>query len=219
MFTGIIEAIGTIESLQPSGGDFKVRVNTGKLELADVKLGDSIAVNGVCLTVTTLLGNGFEADVSLETVRHTCFADYRPGRKVNLEKAMMPASRFGGHIVSGHVDAVGTVIERRDDARSVRFRIKAPAGLLKYIAEKGSITVDGTSLTINGLDNDIFELNIVPHTLSETVLESYSAGQKLHLEVDLIARYLERLLQVGQDKTDSSGMSVEFLAQHGFYRG
>lgn len=220
MFTGIIEAVGTIESLQPAGGDYKVRVNTGGLDLTDVKLGDSIAVNGVCLTVTELNSRGFQADVSLETVRHTCFAEYRPGRQVNLEKAMMPSSRFGGHIVSGHVDGVGSIVERCDDARSVRFRIQAPAGLLKYIADKGSVTVDGTSLTVNGLEGDIFELNIVPHTLAETVLEGYRAGQKLHLEVDLIARYLERLLSASEDKaSSSSGMSVEFLAQHGFYRG
>ena len=220
MFTGIVEAVGTIESLQPSGGDYRVKINVGSLDMADVNLGDSIAVNGVCLTIIEFDSRSFSADVSLETVRHTCFAHFRTGRKVNLEKAMMPTSRLGGHIVSGHVDGVGKVVERRDDARSVRFRIQAPKHLLKYIADRGSITVDGTSLTVNGLDGDIFELNIVPHTLAETVLEGYSAGQELHLEVDLIARYLERQLIANQTPdSDSSGMSIEFLAQHGFYRG
>ena len=220
MFTGIIEAVGIIESLQPSGGDYCVRVAVNDLDMSDVKLGDSIAVNGVCLTVTALYSKGFQADVSLETVRHTCFRDYRSGRPVNLEKAMMPTSRLGGHIVSGHVDGVGKVIERHDDARSVRFRIQAPQSLLKYIADRGSITVEGTSLTVNGIDGDVFELNIVPHTLAQTVLQGYSAGQTVHLEVDLIARYLERLISASSAaEAPKSDISLEFLAQNGFYRG
>lgn len=219
MFTGIIEAVGTIESLQPAGGDYRIKVAVNALDMSDVKLGDSIAVNGVCLTVTDLHATGFWADVSLETVRHTCFKDYRTGQPVNLEKAMMPTSRLGGHIVSGHVDGVGKIIERRDDARSVRFRVQVPEALLKYIADRGSITVEGTSLTVNGIEDDVFELNIVPHTLAETVLASYSAGQSVHLEVDLIARYLERLIRQAEPEAPKSDISLEFLAQNGFYRG
>lgn len=220
MFTGIIEAVGTIESLQPSGGDYRVKVAVNTLDMTDVKLGDSIAVNGVCLTVTELHGNGFWADVSLETVRHTCFKNYRPGQAVNLEKAMMPTSRLGGHIVSGHVDGVGKILERQEDARSVRFRVQAPEHLLKYIADRGSITVEGTSLTVNGIEGDVFELNIVPHTLAETVLQGYTSGQSVHLEVDLIARYLERLISKSEPAQPAKGdISLEFLAQNGFYRG
>ena len=220
MFTGIIEAVGTIESLQPAGGDYRVKVAVNTLDITDVKLGDSIAVNGVCLTVTELYGKGFWADVSLETVRHTCFKNYRPGQAVNLEKAMMPTSRLGGHIVSGHVDGVGKILERREDARSVRFRVQAPEPLLKYIADRGSITVEGTSLTVNGIEGDVFELNIVPHTLAETVLQGYTSGQSVHLEVDLIARYLERLISKSEPaEAPKSDISLEFLAQNGFYRG
>ncbi len=220
MFTGIIEAVGTIESLQPSGGDYRVKVAVNTLDMTDVKLGDSIAVNGVCLTVTELHGKGFWADVSLETVRHTCFKNYRPGQAVNLEKAMMPTSRLGGHIVSGHVDGVGKILERREDARSVRFRVQAPEHLLKYIADRGSITVEGTSLTVNGIEGDVFELNIVPHTLAETVLQGYTSGQPVHLEVDLIARYLERLISKSEPAQPAKAdISLEFLAQNGFHRG
>ncbi|OPX54509.1 riboflavin synthase alpha chain [Oceanospirillum multiglobuliferum] len=218
MFTGIIEAIGTIEALQPAGGDYSVKVAVGSLDMADVCLGDSIAVNGVCLTVTALTAKGFSADVSLETVRHTCFSDYRAGRKVNLEKALLPTSRMGGHIVSGHVDGVGTILDRREDGRAVRFRVQAPSQLLKYIADKGSITIDGTSLTVNSIKSDVFELNIVPHTLAGTVLEQYHAGQKVHLEVDLVARYLERLISQPSEAKSESNLSLEFLAQHGFNR-
>jgi len=220
MFTGIIEAVGTIESLQPAGGDYRVKVAVNTLDMTDVKLGDSIAVNGVCLTVTELYSKGFWADVSLETVRHTCFKDYRADQPVNLEKAMMPTSRLGGHIVSGHVDGVGTIIERRDDARSVRFRVQVPKALLKYIADRGSITIEGVSLTVNGIEDDVFELNIVPHTLAQTVLVHYSAGQSVHLEVDLVARYLERLISKTESaEAPKSDISLEFLAQNGFHRG
>jgi riboflavin synthase len=194
MFTGIIEAMGEMAELQPRGGDFRLRIRSGQLDLGDVDIGDSIAVNGVCLTVVGLPGDGFLADVSRETLSLTTLGALKPGDRVNLEKALTMASRLGGHLVSGHVDGLGSVIERHDDARSVRFTIEAPAELAKYIAHKGSITVDGTSLTVNAVDGLRFELNIVPHTLQQTIIGGYVPGRRVNLEVDLVARYLERLL-------------------------
>ena len=194
MFTGIIQARGAIASMQPRSGDMRLRIDSGKLDLGDVSLGDSIAVNGVCLTAVELDGGGFCADVSNETLALTTLGSLHSGSPVNLEKALTLATRLGGHLVSGHVDGVGTVVSRSDDARSVRFVIEAPAALARYIAHKGSICVDGTSLTVNGVDGCSFELNIVPHTLQETIMGDYRAGAGVNLEVDLVARYLERLL-------------------------
>ena len=225
MFTGIIEALGEIAETRMQGGDLRLRIKTGGLDLSDVKLGDSIAVNGVCLTAVALPGDGFWADVSRETLAHTEFDQLRAGDKVNLEKALTPSSRLGGHIVSGHVDGFGTIVDTRDDGRSIRFRIKAPDNLARYIAPKGSICVDGVSLTVNGVDGAVFELNIVPHTLEETLIKYYSVGQNVNLEVDLIARYLERLLQApqqedaamaAQEESDAQGLTETFLAEHGF---
>ena len=217
MFTGIIEAIGTIRALSPKGGDVRVYVETGKLDLGDVKLGDSIAVNGVCLTAVELPGNGFWADVSRETLACSAFIDLKIGSKVNLEKALTPTSRLGGHLVSGHVDGVGEVVSREDNARAVQFKIRAPRELAKYIALKGSITVDGTSLTVNGVNGAEFELTIVPHTLGETVMADYHAGRQVNLEVDLLARYLERLL-LGDKAAEpkASGLTEGFLAENGY---
>lgn len=219
MFTGIIQSVGEIAALQPQGGDLRLRVRTGKLDLDDVQLGDSIAVNGVCLTVVELPGDGFWADVSGETLTHTTVGAFKPGTRVNLEKALTPTTRLGGHLVSGHVDAVGEVIERKADARSQRFNIRAPNQLTRYIAQKGSICVDGVSLTVNSVAADVFELNIVPHTLAETTLDAYRPGSYVNLEVDLIARYLERLLQ-GEVEVEAGGqgMSMDFLRAHGFAR-
>lgn len=219
MFTGIIEAIGTIRALSPKGGDVRVYVQTGKLDLADVKLGDSIAVNGVCLTAVELPGDGFWADVSRETLARTAFIDLKAGSRVNLEKALTPASRLGGHLVSGHVDGVGEVISCEDNARAVQFRIRAPRELARYIALKGSITVDGTSLTVNGVNGAEFELTIVPHTLAETVMADYRPGRQVNLEVDLLARYLERLL-LGDKAADPqpSRLTEGFLAEHGYLK-
>ncbi|MEN0106294.1 MAG: riboflavin synthase [Pseudomonas sp.] len=217
MFTGIIEALGTIRALSPKGGDVRVYVETGKLDLSDVKLGDSIAVNGVCLTAVELPGDGFWADVSRETLACSAFIDLKTGSKVNLEKALTPSSRLGGHLVSGHVDGVGEVIAREDNARAVQFRIRAPRELAKYIALKGSITVDGTSLTVNGVNGAEFELTIVPHTLGETIMADYRPGRQVNLEVDLLARYLERLL-LGDKAAEpnASGITESFLAEHGY---
>lgn len=217
MFTGIIQAVGDVVDLQQRGGDVRLRVATGKLDLSDVALGDSIAVNGVCLTAVELPGNGFVADVSRETLSLTSLGGLGSGSKVNLEKALTLATRLGGHLVSGHVDGLGTVVERHDDARSVRFTIETPADLARYIAHKGSITVDGTSLTVNAVDGCRFELNIVPHTLQETIMDSYTAGHKVNLEVDLVARYLERLL-LGDKAAEPGGGSIDLdmLARTGF---
>lgn len=195
MFTGIIEAVGEIVSCELRGGDVRLQVKTNGLDLADVSLGDSIATNGVCLTVIELPGDGYVADVSSESLALTTIGQWQAGTAVNLEKAMAAGDRFGGHMVSGHVDGIGEVLERHPDARSERFRLRAPAELARYIAHKGSITVDGTSLTVNRVEGAEFELNIVPHTLENTVMDSYQPGSKVNLEVDLVARYLERLLQ------------------------
>ncbi|MEJ2308696.1 MAG: riboflavin synthase [Gammaproteobacteria bacterium] len=194
MFTGIIEATGLIRHMQSHNGDMRLQIRTGKLDLSDVAPGDSIAVNGVCLTAVELPGDGFSADVSNETLSLTTLGNLQAGSPVNLEKALTLSKRLGGHLVSGHVDGIGTVIERYGDARSERFVIEAPAALARYIAHKGSICVDGTSLTVNRVDGARFELNIVPHTLQETIMGTYAAGSEVNLEVDLIARYLERLL-------------------------
>ena len=202
MFTGIISAIGEIASLEPRGGDVRLTINTGNLALGDVHLGDSIACNGACLTAVQLTGHGFVADVSVETLSLTTVGNWNTGSRINLEKAMQASDRFGGHIVSGHVDGIGEVVSLHEDARSWRFRIRAPRGLAKYIAHKGSITVDGTSLTINKVGGAEFELNIVPHTMTHTVMSDYRVGTKVNLEVDLVARYLERLL-LGDKAADS----------------
>lgn len=194
MFTGIISAIGDIAELEQRDGDVRLTIRTGNLSLVDVHLGDSIACNGACLTAVELTGEGFIADVSVETLNLTTIVNWQVGNRINLEKAMQASDRFGGHIVSGHVDGIGEVISLHEDARSWRFRIRAPRELAKYIAHKGSITVDGTSLTINKVEGAEFELNIVPHTMTHTVMGDYKVGTKVNLEVDLVARYLERLL-------------------------
>lgn len=219
MFTGIIEAIGTVRAMTPKGGDVRVYIATGKLDLSDVKLGDSIAVNGICLTAVELPDDGFWADVSRETLTRTAFVKLKVGSRVNLEKALTPSSRLGGHLVSGHVDGVGEIISRADNARAVQFRVRAPRELAKYIAFKGSITVDGTSLTVNAIHGAEFELTIVPHTVQETIMADYHAGHPVNLEVDLLARYLERLL-MGDNAAEptSSGITEHFLAEHGYLK-
>lgn len=214
MFTGIIQAIGRIRSVSPRGGDLRLAIATGKLPLAEVKVGDSIAVSGVCLTAVALEGDAFSADVSRETLSLTTLGRAGVGTAVNLELAMTPSTRFGGHLVSGHVDGLGTVIERTADARSIRFRIQAPGALARYIAAKGSICVDGISLTVNRVDGVVFEVNIVPHTLAETTLSEIKVGDPVNLEVDLIARYLERLLMA--DQAAESGVDLALLQRTGF---
>ncbi len=216
MFTGIIEAVGQVVAVEPRQGDLRLRIQTGKLDLSDVQLGDSIATNGVCLTVVDLPGDGYWADVSRETLDYTTIPQWKPGQAVNLEKALTPRTRLGGHIVSGHVDGIGEVVGRHADARSERFRLRAPRELAKYIAHKGSITVDGTSLTVNRVEGAEFELNIVPHTLRETIMDGYRTGARVNLEVDVLARYLERLLLGDKAADPHEGITLEFLNKHGF---
>ncbi|MCL6415063.1 riboflavin synthase [Aestuariirhabdus sp. Z084] len=216
MFTGIIEAVGKLASIEARGGDMRLCVDSGALDLGDVKLGDSIATNGVCLTVTGLTGSGYWADVSQETLACSTLSELDVGTRLNLEKAMLPTGRFGGHMVSGHVDGIGQVTGIRDEGRSMRYRIEPPAELARYIANKGSITVDGVSLTVNGLEANSFELNIVPHTAQQTIVSQYREGSRVNLEVDLVARYLERLLQGSEEQGPMSNMTQDFLAQHGF---
>lgn len=217
MFTGIIQSVGEVAALEPKGGDLRLRIRTGKLDLADVQLGDSIAVNGVCLTAVALPGDGFWADVSGETLARTTLGALGVGSAVNLEKALTPTTRLGGHLVSGHVDGLGEVVRREPAGRSERFVIRAPAPLAKYIAEKGSICVDGTSLTVNAVRGAEFDLNIVPHTLQETIMDGYRPGTRVNLEVDIIARYLERLL-LGDKAADpdAGGISLATLQKAGF---
>lgn len=204
MFTGIIQAVGEVASIEQRGGDMRLSLNTGGLDMVDVSLGDSIAVNGVCLTVVESSETGFFADASVETIDLTTVGQWQVGTRVNYEKSLTPSTRLGGHLVSGHVDGIGEVVERHPDARSERFSIKVPPELARYIAHKGSITVDGTSLTVNKVSGAEFELNIVPHTLEHTVFGAYESGTKVNIEVDVIARYLERLL-LGDNTADNIG--------------
>ncbi|MUK64687.1 riboflavin synthase [Aliivibrio fischeri] len=216
MFTGIIESVGTLQAITPKGEDISVTVNVGQLDMSDVKLGDSIATNGVCLTVVAMTERTYTADLSLETLKRTGFVDYKAGDKVNLEKAMLPTTRFGGHIVSGHVDAVGEIIERHQTGRAIEFWIQLPQTLAKYVVEKGSITVDGISLTVNDIRKNAFKLTIVPHTAAETTMDNFSVGQKVNLEVDVIARYLERLVSGQKEEQPESSVTMDLLAKSGF---
>lgn len=213
MFTGIIAAIGKIEAVQTKGGDIQLQVSTQQLDLADVKLGDSVAINGVCLTVVDISRTTLSFDVSRESLDRTSLGTVQIGSEVNLEKSLAVGDRLGGHFVSGHVDGLGTVTSRQESARSVQFRFEVPLGLERYIAEKGSICIDGTSLTVNNVADNWFEVNIIPHTMQETIMSSYRVGTKVNLEVDLIARYLERLLP-----QQDAGITQETLLKHGFIK-
>ena len=203
MFTGIIQAIGRIAAIESGEEDIRLRIETGKLPLSEVKLGDSIATSGVCLTVTDLPGDGFWADVSPETLSLTSLGTKEAGDSVNLETSLTLQTALGGHLVSGHVDGVGQVERIVEDARFWRVTIVAPENLARYIAMKGSICVDGTSLTVNQVDGASFELTIIPQTWEETVFSEYQPGSPVNLEVDVIARYLERLMQYDQSPSES----------------
>jgi len=219
MFTGIIEILGRLEELTPRGGDVRLHVDAGGMDLSDTQLGDSIAVNGVCLTVTDLAASGFAADVSRESLEVTTLGDLGPGDPLNLERALALGDRLGGHMVSGHVDGVGAVAAMEPDARSTRVRFRAPDALARYIAAKGSITIDGTSLTVNRVDGAEFEVNIIPHTWERTRFSVYAIGTRVNLEVDLIARYLERLMlgdRAAEPAADRGELSEAWLAEQGF---
>jgi riboflavin synthase len=202
--------------LERKSGDLLLGLNTGTLDLSATVLGDSIAVNGICLTVVKLIPQGFLADVSLETLSHTNLGACRVGDKVNLEKALTLSTALGGHLVSGHVDGVGRVQGIRKDARSVRIDVAYPPPLARYIAQKGSITLDGVSLTVNSVDDECFGLNIVPHTAERTIISDYRLGQDVHLEIDMLARYVERMLSVQQQQNETTGLSRATLAAAGY---
>jgi riboflavin synthase len=195
MFTGIIQAVGRVANLEPVGGDLRITIATGELDLADVALGDSIAVNGVCLTAIALDAGCFSADVSVETLDCTTLGALAAGARVNLEKALRLADRLGGHLVSGHVDGVGEIVAIAPDARSLRWQFAVPAPLARYIAAKGSIAVNGVSLTVNEVDGNRFGVNLIPHTMQHTTFGDLAPGSRVNIEVDLMARYAERLFQ------------------------
>lgn len=198
MFTGIIEARGKVIRLQANGCDVRLSINTAALDLSDTNIGDSIAVNGVCLTAVSLSADSFEADVSAESLSLTTLGELNSGSPVNLELAMLPTTRFGGHIVSGHVDGLGTVHGIQQAGESIILTVQLPDELSCYVAKKGSVTIDGVSLTVNSVDKNEFTVNIVPHTQQETIIENYIRGSHVNVEVDIIARYLERMLQYGK---------------------
>ena len=195
MFTGLVQGIGRLEAREARGGDARLRIGAGTLPFDRVEAGESIAVNGTCLTVVAFDAAGFEADASSETLALTTLGRLPVGRALNLERALRAGDRLGGHLVSGHVDGVGTVAAVTDDGRAQRWRFTAPRGLMRYIAAKGSITVDGTSLTVNAVGGDAFEVALVPHTLAHTAFHATRTGDPVNLEVDQLARYVERLLQ------------------------
>ena len=218
MFTGIIAAVGKVTAIQSNEKDMTITVHAGELGMNDVKLGDSIANNGVCLTVTHLTADSFNVDLSYETLKLSAFSGIQPGFLVNLEKAMQMNDRFGGHIVSGHVDGVGEITAISPLGNAIEYWIKAPTSLAKYIAKKGSITVDGISLTTNDVDGSSFKLTIIPHTISQTTMQQYKVGSKVNLEVDVIARYLERLMlgEHAAQPNEKQQSTMELLAKSGF---
>ena len=218
MFTGIIQAMGKIAAIEQKSGDARLHIDTGSLDMSNVNTGDSIAVSGVCLTAVEHSASGFTSDVSGETLSRTTLGQLRTGDAVNLEKALTLNTPLGGHLVSGHVDGVGTVVSREAEGRSVRFRFEAPDALARYIAEKGSICIDGVSLTVNAVNGVKFDVNIVPHTLAQTMLDNFRPGSKVNLEVDLLARYLERLMLGDAAVKGGSAITREFLARHGFIK-
>jgi len=211
MFTGIIKAKGSISAMNRQGGDVRLTVKSDGLPWSDYDLGESIAVNGVCLTAVALHDDGFDTDVSVETLDVTALGSLTTGSEVNLEPAISLGERLGGHLVSGHVDCVGSVTSRASDARSVRLAIEIPAEYARYVAKKGSVCVDGVSLTINEVSGNSFELNIIPHTAAVTIIDDYAVGTTVNVEVDLLARYIERLLS-----KDGDGVSLDFLKAHGY---
>ena len=211
MFTGIIKAKGTIKAMDKRGGDVRLSVRSDGLPWSDYEVGESIAVNGVCLTAVALHEDGFDTDVSVETLDVTALGGLSKGSAVNLEPAISLGERLGGHLVSGHVDCTGKVVSREADARSIRLTIEIPKEYARYVAKKGSVCIDGASLTVNQVSGNTFDLNIIPHTSEVTIINDYAAGTVVNVEVDLLARYLERLL----DK-DGDGISLEFLKAHGY---
>lgn len=212
MFTGIIQAVGRVERIEPRGGDLRLHVSADGIAWDEVQLGDSIAVAGACLTAVERTAHGFGADVSTETLACTTLGALALRDPVNLELALRAMDRLGGHLVSGHVDGVGHVVSRSADARSERWVIELPHALARYVAAKGSVCVDGVSLTVNAVDGDRFGVNLIPHTIAHTTFHARRAGSAVNIEVDVVARYVERLLAPdGAPRLDAA-----FLARHGF---
>jgi riboflavin synthase len=211
MFTGIIKAKGTISAMDKRGGDVRLSVRSDGLPWAEYEVGESIAVNGVCLTAVALRKDGFDTDVSVETLDVTALGGLSTGSEVNLEPSISLGERLGGHLVSGHVDCTGKIVSSTADARSIRLAIEIPREYARYVAKKGSVCVDGVSLTVNEVSGNTFELNIIPHTADVTIIGDYAPGTVVNIEVDLLARYLERLLS-----KDGDGISLEFLKAHGY---
>lgn len=217
MFTGLVEAVGRIARIDSHGRDRRLRIEPGDELMRDLQPGDSIAVAGACLTAVEPDATGFHADVSAETLAHTSLGGRGVGDRVNLERALLPTTRLGGHLVSGHVDGVGEIVGREADGQSWRFRIRVPDALARYVAPKGSICVDGISLTVNEVDGAVFGVNIVPHTMTMTTLADTARGDPVNIEVDVIARYLERLLSGGDPP--AAGITRDTLARTGFLDG
>ena len=199
MFTGIVQAVGRIARIEPRGGDTRLLIEAGSLDLADVTVGDSICVAGVCLTVIALDGTLFAADVSVETLSRTTIGALQIGAGVNLEKSLRLADRLGGHLVSGHVDGIGRVVSVEPDARSQRWVFELPEALSRYVAAKGSVCIDGVSLTVNAVSGHRFGVNLIPHTIEFTTFRDKHVGDGVNIEVDLIARYVERLRSAGEE--------------------
>ena len=220
MFTGIIEATGKIVAITPTQGDVRLKIQSDYLDFADVKLGDSIASNGICLTVVEQGKDWYAVDVSRETLNKPAMQQWQVGDVVNLEKAMLPTTRFGGHIVTGHVDTTGTVKLIKNDSRSIYIEIEIPSEFTKYVATKGSVTVDGISLTSNLVEGNVISLNIIPHTAQVTnISRHWKVATKVNIEVDVVARYLEKLLMSTPDNLSNSnheGITLSFLQQNGF---
>jgi len=216
MFTGIIQAVGSIAGIERQGSDCRLKINTGSLDKSDVLVGDSIAVNGVCLTAASLTPTGFFADLSGETLTCTTFGRCRINQAVNLEKCLTPTTRLGGHLVTGHVDGIGEITQRVAVGNSVVMSIRIPQELSRFVALKGSITLDGISLTVSNIQDDTCSVALVPHTLAQTTLQNAKLGLKVNIEVDLVARYLARLLEDLPAQEKASVITSEFLANHGF---
>ena len=210
MFTGIIEGFGTIRDIRPTGQGSRIAIEAD-FDLDHVKIGDSIATNGACLTAVTLENHRFEVDMAPETMRRTAFSTLRVGSRVNLERALRLSDRLDGHLVSGHIDGVGTIVSKERASNAVIVKISVSPDLSRYMIEKGSVAVDGISLTINAVSGNTFDLNIIPHTAEVTTIGSYAVGTLVNIEVDQVARYLERLL--GKDRND---LDLEFLREHGY---
>lgn len=205
MFTGIVRDVGTVRALEPRGGDVRLWIDVAALPMAGVVDGDSICVSGCCLTALEVAPRGFAADVSRETLSLTTLGDLQAGSKVNLEPSLQAGDSLGGHLVSGHVDGVGELVALHEDARSVRMRFRCPPGLSRYVARKGSIAIDGVSLTVNDVDGDEFGVNLIPHTQAVTTLGGFRPGRRVNLEIDQVARYVERLLAAQLDASPARG--------------